>query len=217
MGSNESGGEDRTPSTGAVELEGLAEIPYWPRAIWEPFHLSEARFRIVVAHRRAGKTVAFINEAIRRALECEKRNPRFGYVAPFLSQAKSIAWDYVRQYCRDGASFHETELRADLINGGRVRLFGVDNPDALRGLYFDGVILDEFGDMDPRVWTEVIRPTLSDREGWACAPRRSPLGALGAQGERDEDPFGRRARRCARQHGYGGLRPRIRMQLRCDG
>jgi hypothetical protein len=123
-----------------------------------------------VAHRRAGKTVAFINEAIRGALTCGLPNPRFGYVAPLLGQAKSVAWDYVKHYCTPipGVKFNEAELRADLPNGGRVRLFGADNYDALRGMYFDGVILDEFGDMDPRAWTEVIRPQLSDRNGWAA-------------------------------------------------
>jgi hypothetical protein len=48
-----------------------------------------------------------------------------------------------------------------------VRLYGADNPDALRGLYLDGVVLDEYADMDPRVWSEVIRPALADRQGWA--------------------------------------------------
>lgn len=125
---------------------------------------------MAVAHRRAGKTVAFINEAIKGALTCSLPNPRFGYVAPLLSQAKSVAWDYVKHYCSPipGVTFNEAELRADLPNGGRVRLFGADNYDALRGMYFDGVILDEFGDMDPRAWTEVIRPQLSDRGGWAA-------------------------------------------------
>jgi Terminase-like family. len=87
-----------------------------------------------------------------------------------LGQAKAVAWDYVRHYCAPipGVKFNEAELRADLPNGGRVRLFGADNYDALRGMYFDGVILDEFGDMDPRAWTEVIRPQLSDRAGWAA-------------------------------------------------
>lgn len=117
----------------------------------------------------AGKTVAFVNDLIRGALTCKRPNPRFGYIAPLLGQAKAIAWDYVKHYCRPiaGVSFYENELRADLPNGGRVRLFGADNPDALRGMYFDGVILDEFGDMDPKVWTEVVRPMLSDRNGWA--------------------------------------------------
>lgn len=125
---------------------------------------------MAVAHRRAGKTVAFINEAIKSALTCPLPNPRYGYVAPLLGQAKSVAWDYVKNYCSPipGVKFNESELRADLPNGGRVRLFGADNYDALRGLYFDGVILDEFGDMDPRAWTEVIRPQLSDRNGWAA-------------------------------------------------
>lgn len=114
--------------------------------------------------------MAFINEAIKSALTCTLPNPRFGYVAPLLGQAKSVAWDYVKHYCAPipGVQFNESELRADLPNGGRVRLFGADNYDALRGMYFDGVILDEFGDMDPRAWTEVIRPQLSDRKGWAA-------------------------------------------------
>lgn len=145
-------------------------IPYYPRGIWLGFHQSKHRWRVAVAHRRAGKTVAFINEAIKGALTCQLPNPRFGYVAPLLGQAKAVAWDYVRHYCAPipGVKFNEAELRADLPNGGRVRLFGADNYDALRGMYFDGVILDEFGDMDPRAWTEVIRPQLSDRTGWAA-------------------------------------------------
>lgn len=145
-------------------------IPYYPRGIWLGFHESRTRWRVAVAHRRAGKTVAFINEAVKGALTCTLPNPRFGYVAPLLGQAKSVAWDYVKHYCSPipGVQFNESELRADLPNGGRVRLFGADNYDALRGMYFDGVILDEFGDMDPRAWTEVIRPQLSDRKGWAA-------------------------------------------------
>ena len=144
-------------------------IPYCPRDIWVPFHRSDARFRVVVAHRRAGKTVAAINECIRATITCQLPNPRFGYIAPLLGQAKSVAWDYVRLYAGaiPGVKFNEAELRADFPNGGRFRLFGADNFDALRGQYFDGVVPDEFGNMDPRAWTEVIRPALSDRKGWA--------------------------------------------------
>jgi len=159
-------------NTGRGHIRPVREvvIPYYPRGIWLGFHQSKHRWRVAVAHRRAGKTVAFINEAVRGALTCQLPNPRFGYVAPLLSQAKAVAWDYVRHYCSPipGVKFNEAELRADLPNGGRVRLFGADNYDALRGMYFDGVILDEFGDMDPRAWTEVIRPQLSDRNGWAA-------------------------------------------------
>jgi phage terminase large subunit len=123
-----------------------------------------------VAHRRAGKTVALINECIKGAITCSLPNPRFSYIAPFLNQSKAIAWDYLKHYAGaiPGTSFNESELRADLPNGGRIRLYGADNPNALRGLYHDGAILDEFGDMDPAVWTEVVRPALSDRHGWAA-------------------------------------------------
>jgi len=123
-----------------------------------------------VAHRRAGKTVALINECIKGAITCTLPSPRFSYIAPFLNQSKAIAWDYLKHYAGaiPGTTFNESELRADLPNGGRVRLYGADNPNALRGLYHDGAILDEFGDMDPTVWTEVVRPALSDRRGWAA-------------------------------------------------
>jgi hypothetical protein len=66
-----------------------------------------------------------------------------------------------------GAAVHHGELRADYPDGGQVRLYGADNPDALRGIYLDGVVLDEYADMDPRVWSEIIRPALTDRQGWA--------------------------------------------------
>lgn len=90
-------------------------------------------------------------------------------MAPLLGQAKSVAWDYVKHYTSPipGVRFNEAELRADFPNGGRFRLYGADNYEALRGQYFDGIVPDEFGNMDPRAWTDVIRPALSDRHGWA--------------------------------------------------
>lgn len=108
-------------------------------------------------------------DLIDAALRCEKPSPRFAYVAPYYAQAKDVAWQYVKQYGGriPGSATHESELRLDLPNGGRVRLYGAENYDRLRGLYFDGVVLDEAGDMDPRAWPEVIRPALSDRAGWA--------------------------------------------------
>jgi hypothetical protein len=145
------------------------ELCYRPRDVWLPFHESAARFRVVVAHRRAGKTVALINELVRAALFNERVAPRYAYIAPFLGQAKAIAWDYLKRFTREipRVRVNESELRVDLPNGGRVRLCGADNPDALRGLYFDGIVLDEFGDMDAGVYVDVLRPTLSERGGWA--------------------------------------------------
>jgi phage terminase large subunit len=142
-------------------------IPYAPRRHFLPFHESAKRWRIIVAHRRAGKTVACVNELIRAALTCDKPEPRVAYVAPLFKQAKDVAWSYLKEFTRDipGRAVNETELRVDLPNGGRVRLYGADNPDALRGLYLDDVVLDEFADMRPRFLPEVIRPALSDRRG----------------------------------------------------
>ena len=145
------------------------EIPYLPRSQFVPFHARGQRWACIVAHRRAGKTVACINELIRGALTCPRPEPRFAYVAPYLAQAKDVAWGYVRQYTAPlpGVEYNEAELRADLPNRGRVRLYGADNYDRLRGSYFDGIVLDEYGDMDPRAWPEVVRPALSDRQGSA--------------------------------------------------
>lgn len=142
-------------------------IPYSPRRHFLPFHDSDKRWRIIVAHRRAGKTVACVNNLIRSALTCPKPEPRVAYVAPLFKQAKDVAWSYLKEFTRDipGRAVNETELRVDLPNGGRVRLYGADNPDALRGLYLDDVVLDEFADMRPRFLPEVIRPALSDRRG----------------------------------------------------
>ena len=63
--------------------------------------------------------------------------------------------------------FHETELRCDLPNGARIQLLGAENPASLRGLYLDGVCLDEMADMPESLFPEVIRPALSDRKGYA--------------------------------------------------
>jgi len=114
--------------------------------------------------------VCTINALIKAAICDSSGNGRYGYVAPYRSQAKSIAWDYVKQFTEPipGRVVNEGELSVDFLNGARIRLFGADNPDAIRGLYFDGVILDEVADMKPEVWGAIIRPALSDRNGWAC-------------------------------------------------
>lgn len=116
----------------------------------------------------AGKTVAAINDLIRAALMSKSPQPLFSYIAPFRSQAKSVAWDYLKYFAQPVLkSSNEAELTVDLVTGGKIRLFGADNADAMRGLGFDGVFLDEYGDFRPSVWGNVIRPTLSDRQGWA--------------------------------------------------
>src|SRR5215472_18551284 len=135
------------------------------------FHARGERFACIVTHRRAGKTVACIQALQRAALTCPRVRPRFAYLSPFLKQSKTVAWDYLRgasaPLIEMGARVRESELRVDYPSGGQVRLYGADNPDALRGIYLDGVVLDEYAGMDPRVWSEIIRPALADRQGWA--------------------------------------------------
>lgn len=147
----------------------LITIPYKPRQAFYPLHNRKQRWAVVVAHRRAGKTVACVNELIKAALTFKGSDGRFGYVAPFYRQAKSVAWDYLKRYSNviPGISINESELRIDYPNGSRIQLFGADNADALRGLFFDGLVADEYGDWKPSVWGYVIRPALADRGGWA--------------------------------------------------
>jgi hypothetical protein len=121
-----------------------------------------------VAHRRCGKTVACINDTIRRAITLGRPHCRFAYVAPFLAQAKEVAWEYLKRYAAPLiADKNEGEFWVELESGARIRLHGADDPDRLRGNYLDGVVLDEFGDMRPSIWGEVIRPMLAGRQGWA--------------------------------------------------
>jgi phage terminase large subunit len=146
----------------------VIETGYEARPQFEPLHLRTQRWGVIVAHRRAGKTVACVNDLIDAALRCERPDGRFAYIAPYFAQAKDVAWNYLKRFAGPvpGVTIHEQELRVDFANGARVRLYGADNYERLRGIYLDGVVLDEFGDMDPRAWVEVIRPALADRQGW---------------------------------------------------
>ena len=144
-------------------------INYRPRRLVKSFHKRNERFAVIVAHRRFGKTVAAINDLIRTALTTERSKVRVAYIAPYYRQAKAIAWDYLLEYTQDieGVTYNVAELRADFPNGARFRLFGADNYDAMRGLYFDSVVMDEPADFPANAWPTVIRPSLADRKGKA--------------------------------------------------
>ncbi len=140
------------------------ELDYVPRPAFMPFHNRRERWACLVAHRRAGKTVAAVNDMIRAA--CRQKDP-YGYFAPYRAQAKNVVWEYFKFYGRPIIDkVNEAELKIGFINGSTVQLFGADNADAARGLGFRGVYCDEYGDFRPSVWGNVIRPTLSDRKGW---------------------------------------------------
>jgi hypothetical protein len=144
------------------------KLKYRPRAVFEDYHDRKERWAVIVAHRRCGKTVACINDLIVKALLENKPHAQYAYIAPYYSQAKSVAWRYLERFSEPVLNkSNQSELWVELVNGARIRLFGADNPDALRGNFLDGVVLDEMADMKPSLWGEIIRPLLADRLGWA--------------------------------------------------
>lgn len=158
----------------------LISTGYVPRPLQQELHKAFNRFNVIVAHRRFGKTVLAINELIDQALRNPLHNPQYAYIACTYGQAKKIAWNYIKEFTgmipgvemREGdlaVIIHRQEIRdeqgnlvkrADKIT---IWLLSAENPDSLRGLYLDGALLDEYGDMNPIIWTQVIRPALSDR------------------------------------------------------
>lgn len=147
-------------------------IPYRPRFPQDEIHkqLETHRFCVLVAHRRLGKTVLSVNHLIKRAITDRKERGMYAYLAPFRNQAEQIAWGYLKHYTSQipAISINEQKLSILLPNGATIRIFGADNPDALRGMYFDGVVIDEVAQIKPTLWGEVIRPALADRKGWAA-------------------------------------------------
>jgi phage terminase large subunit len=146
------------------------KIRFIPRKPFVPYLNRTERWACIVAHRRAGKTVACVMDLVKRANDCTNREPRFAYIAPTYGQAKDVAWTYLKEYTSaiPGVKVSESELSVQFPhNGARIRLYGAENYDRLRGLYLDGAVIDEAGDQDPRAFPEVIRPALSDRQGWA--------------------------------------------------
>lgn len=159
--------------------ENIIRIDYTPRPFWrDTLHpaLEQYRFSVIVAHRRFGKTVGSINHLIKMAISNGRlRAPNYAYLAPFLKQAKMVAWDYLKQYTSaiPGRKINESELYVELpsffkdTRGARIYIVGADRPDGLRGTYWDGVVIDEYAQIKKELWGEVLRPALSDRRGWA--------------------------------------------------
>ncbi len=147
------------------------QIPYRPRPLQSVVRreMRRHRFGVLVCHRRFGKTVLAVNLLQQGATMCERDRPRFAYIAPTYRQGKTAAWDYMQHYAHPipGVQINQSELRIDYPTGAQVRIYGADNPDSMRGIYLDGVVFDEFGMQPPTVFSEVIRPTLADHQGWA--------------------------------------------------
>jgi len=114
-------------------------IPYERRPWQRELHAQAKRFTIAVIHRRAGKTVAAVNELIKRILTCPLTNARGAYICPEYAQAKRVAWVYLKDYLRPipGVTFNESELLAKIPGGAEIRLLGASAADSLRGIHLN--------------------------------------------------------------------------------
>lgn len=129
---------------------------------------SKARMRVAVTGRRFGKTHVAMRELARFASQND--NQQVWYVAPSYRMAKGIVWDQLKDKLKGlkwVESTNESELTLKLKNGSKISLKGADSPDSLRGVGLNFIVLDEFQDLEPKTWTEVLRPTLSDKNGHA--------------------------------------------------
>jgi len=147
-------------------------IPYVPREHFKSLHASDKRWIFVVAHRRAGKTVALCNQVIRKALENKRAfpPPRYAYIGPSFAQAKDLVWGYYKHYTEPlpNRKVTEGDLQITLSNGAMINLYGGSAAyERMRGLYFDGVVADEYPLLNPSMLGSVIRPCLADYQGWA--------------------------------------------------
>jgi hypothetical protein len=146
-------------------------LPYKPRPLQRHEHRMRrgVRFTVLVCHRRFGKTTFSIPELLRSLILSQHHKPQVAYVAPFLNQAKRIAWDDVTHFtqCIPGARPRQSDLIVEFPGRRRLELHGCDYPDRMRGEGFDDVCLDETALCTGTAWTQVIRPMLSDRAGRA--------------------------------------------------
>ena len=159
-----------------------AELEIKPRKQFRDFVLDDKRWSALVVHRRGGKTFSSLQKLLYRALTHQRKGPpkRYAYIAPTREQAKDIAWSYLKSFTHGlpGVTINESELKltfedknpdgtAGPNDGMVIRLYSGDAYERMRGIYFDGVIIDEPEDIDPQAWPMVIRPCLSDYNGWA--------------------------------------------------
>jgi hypothetical protein len=148
-------------------------LDYSPREWQQECHAAMRRFTVLALHRRAGKTELAIMQLLDRAMKCTLPLGQFFYVAPYLKQAKTIAWARLKQkliplLTHGAVEVNESELSVRFKhNGTTIRIFGGDNPDAMRGVRLDGVVMDEVAQIKPEVWQDIVQPALSDRKGWS--------------------------------------------------
>ena len=141
-----------------------------PRRLQVELRANLRRFNVIVCHRRFGKTVFGVNHQTDKMVRNQLPAPRAAYIAPTFGQAKRVSWDYYKKYALTipGTVAHEQDLRIDYShNNGRQMLLSAENYTSVKGIYLDDVLLDEYAEMDPAIWSEAVRPTLNVRRGSA--------------------------------------------------
>lgn len=153
---------------------------YVPRPQFMPYHERTQRFSVLLCHRRAGKTVGLLNDTLVRALTNREDGLRqqFAYMCPTQSQARAVAWAYLKEFTAcfahcGGYKLLEQHLTVTLPDptdtnrpGSTIMLVGAENAERLRGLFLDGCVVDEAADIPDFVVTTILRPALADRQGW---------------------------------------------------
>jgi len=170
---------DETKPSNTPELDRIG-FNYVPRPHFVPYHMRTQRYAVIVAHRRSGKTYSLLNDIIVRGLvkSMDGLRQQFALMAPTQSQARSISWAYLKEqtacfaHCKGYKSLeqHLTVILPDPRNpnlqGTTIMLVGAENAERLRGIYLNGIVIDEAADIPEYVISTIIRPALADRAGW---------------------------------------------------
>lgn len=124
-----------------------------------------ARFRVVSAGRRFGKSMLSLNEMAKYA---RFPNRKILYIAPTYRQAKTVIWDELQDQLierRWVKKINQSELQITLVNNSTITIRSAETRDALRGGKYHFIVMDECADIEPEVWYQILRPTLSDTLG----------------------------------------------------
>jgi len=134
----------------------------WQQEVWD----SKARFKVVAAGRRTGKSRLAAYQLIFYALQV--KSGHVFYVAPTQGQARDIMWQALLEVGHPVVrSSHINNLQITLINGATISLKGADRPETMRGVSLKFLVMDEYADMKPSVWEQILRPALADQKGSA--------------------------------------------------
>ena len=134
----------------------------WQQEVWD----DPARFKVIAAGRRTGKSRLAAYKLIVEALSSTKG--QVFYVAPTQGQARDIMWQALLEIGHSViASSHINNLQIKFINGSVLALKGADRPETMRGVSLKYLVMDEYADMKPEVWEQILRPALADQKGGA--------------------------------------------------